>query len=515
MVNGVCVALALFLAIPSLAQGQSPRRETLIEWHYIGQQGLKKMQELKTIQTILAMPETDAFWKNTAERWGRQAAARYGKGEQADPKTSQAISDLIHDIAIYESKFELASGSHADWILAVRIPRERHDTWSTNLWELAAQSKLGTPKKSGSGWEIQGSEQKYNLRLSREKNWTVLNGGFASADSQKFFISALSDKEASGFVVKVRADLPKLGKIWQTQLLQHAPRLSLVATPRGEELRSEATLTYPEDLGIKPEKWEVPISSITDPLIGFTAIQGIKKHIQESPLLKKVQMQKIPNQLFLWSQPVSLFSIYFGADVGDPKAFIQSVPPLLTASNSPSFLQGQLLYDTNRHFLAWKGLPIAVPYLRAGEGKDAKFVTGGLFPLENPSTNPAPAELFAQLNQKNLVFYEWEITQERIPQFRVFSQLIGIAQNKPISVPESPGQKWLATAAPHLGNTITSITLENPKELKMVRRSHIGFNALELVSLVERLDPPPPLPKVGGAQPAAPTPPTAPASTPK
>ena len=39
-----------------------------------------------------------------------------------------------------------------------------------------------------------------------------------------------------------------------------------------------------------------------------------------------------------------------------------------------------------------------------------------------------------------------------------------------------------------LGNTVTQVTMENPRRLKMTRQSHTGFNALELVLLSHYLD---------------------------
>jgi hypothetical protein len=45
-------------------------------------------------------------------------------------------------------------------------------------------------------------------------------------------------------------------------------------------------------------------------------------------------------------------------------------------------------------------------------------------------------------------------------------------------------------AAPKLGNTITEISLVSPQELALVRSSHIGFNALELVTLANWIESP-------------------------
>lgn len=504
VVRGLCGVLGLFFGASILAQNEGAKSEKLIEWHYIGKQGLNKLDDLKGVQEILKLPETTALWNTAVQRWAKQSAERYANGGNADPATTRAIAELIEDVGMYESRFELSGGENSDWILAVRIPRERHDLWSTNLWQMATRSKLGTPTASAQGWAVQGKEQRYNLSVSREKNWTVLTGGSASAEAQKTLVSSLKDTDAKDFVLKAKADLPRLTQIWKHAALQHAPKISVTVTPRDQTLRTETQLIYPQELGIKAEKWNVPVSTIRDPLIGFTAIQGLQKHLEKSPILKDLKAQKIPNQLFIWSQAVSPFSIYMAADVGDPKAFIHSVKSSLSnPALTNKLASSQFILNPTNSYLAWKGLPIVVPHLRPGTGQESGFVVGGMFPVENPSTNPPPAELLEQLNQKDVVFYEWEITQERLPQWRIFSQLTRIAQNKPILPQHAPSEQWIAAIAPHLGNTITSITLEKPNELKMVRRSHSGLNALELVALAHSLDNPAP----DQANPPAQTPP--------
>jgi hypothetical protein len=50
------------------------------------------------------------------------------------------------------------------------------------------------------------------------------------------------------------------------------------------------------------------------------------------------------------------------------------------------------------------------------------------------------------------------------------------------------GHTWLKAVSPMLGNTVTEITVTSPKQLTLVRKSHIGFNALELVLLTRWLD---------------------------
>ena len=143
---------------------------------------------------------------------------------------------------------------------------------------------------------------------------------------------------------------------------------------------------------------------------------------------------------------------------------------------------------TNRTFLYWSGLPIVVPFLQTGTNNTSSFIWGGLFPLNETEPKPAPRELFAELNQKNLVYYDWEITEARMTQYRPLWQLHYILRGAlPIST--SSSEAWIPAVAAKLHNTVTQATIENPHRLKVVRQSQTGFSALELVLLAHLMDP--------------------------
>jgi hypothetical protein len=50
------------------------------------------------------------------------------------------------------------------------------------------------------------------------------------------------------------------------------------------------------------------------------------------------------------------------------------------------------------------------------------------------------------------------------------------------------GQKWLDAIEAKLGNTITEVTVQSPRELTLSRNAHAGLNGLELVTLAYWLD---------------------------
>ena len=119
-----------------------------------------------------------------------------------------------------------------------------------------------------------------------------------------------------------------------------------------------------------------------------------------------------------------------------------------------------------------------------------------------PRTNPPPVELLSQFaGRTNLVYYDWEITQSRLDQLRVLASMTEtILHPQPVTNPAelsrfSPrrtAQKFLAAIVPHLsrktehgleGESITEVSLANPRELTLVRRSPAGPTALEWIAL--------------------------------
>lgn len=117
----------------------------------------------------------------------------------------------------------------------------------------------------------------------------------------------------------------------------------------------------------------------------------------------------------------------------------------------------------------------------------------GTFPAA-PSNQPLPAELLAQLiSRTNLVYYDWEITGQRLVQWHQINQAFSVLPT-PGKLPEisapTAGPQWLVAISPLLGNSATDILLTSPQELTLVRKSHLGLTGFELVALVKWLEAP-------------------------
>lgn len=508
-------ALATGFSFPAGAQ-QNSTQETLLRWHFIGAKALQEQEGLETYQAIAAMPETARLREELLEALSLKAAARFTRQPDPNPagkQTAALIKPLLSQLLDSESRLVLTSpaAEKADWALAVKTGRDSAQTWSTNLWKLVQSSRLATPAsrtiEGQAGWAAKG--ETYNLGFMQAGEWVLFAGGHSAPQTHEQALAALKKDlgAKSDYTLKADINLAAFSRITKQEKLRHAPGLALTAKTRSDGFRTEINLEYPENLGIKAEKWEVPRELITEPLIAFSAIQGIKERLSRKEEFTKLNPEHTPNQLFVWSQSHTPFSITAAAKVGNTEEFIANLAKQVVDAKNPELKKmslGELRYHPDNDALVWMGLPIIVPFARPGSEPNEEYVTVGLFPLSEPGTNAAPVALFEQLEKENLVFYAWEITGARIAQWRPLWQMSRFLPGKPIPGSAAASEQWLAAVADQLQNTITEATLEGPLSLKITRQSQLGFNALELVllaHLADRYEPPATVPSPSAVKP--------------
>ena len=152
---------------------------------------------------------------------------------------------------------------------------------------------------------------------------------------------------------------------------------------------------------------------------------------------------------------------------------------------------------------------MVAPQLQATNEAAGQFIFASLFPPP-PSKQPPPRELIEQItSKKNLVYYDWEITQHRLAHWQMLTKMLPFMAPK--RAPIAPEllekaktdkalrtklsqrivhERWQSKVAPLLGNTITEISLVAPNEIEVIRKSHIGFTGIELIYLTHWLNDP-------------------------
>ena len=476
--------------------------DLLASYHFVGSAALAGNPNAAKLRKIWALPETAQLSGDVLQKLARASAKSFG----TDSGTNRAtvLRPLFDDLLSAESSAELHGkpNSSLELYLAVHLDDTRSKIWETNL----LQAGKGTQPQFAKLGEITGWQDKLNgspnfLKFFRAGQWTVIFLAAEQAPAQLEFLNRIKKSDRPGTDqawLEANVDWPRLQPWFPLDFLPLKPaRTELKISGRGgEDLRTVVRVIYPDKIDWKGEAWKIPTNSIRDPLISFIAGQKLAPFFKPWKTIQQLTFNPLANQIYFWAQSQMPFQSYVGIPVKDATNTMKTLGPQLAGAFNDTLKQrggGTLNVATNHVDLFWQGVPIIVPFLGPSKEKNSSgLLLGGTFPLV-ANTNLPPAELFGQVSgRSDLVFYDWEITESRLSQWQILSQLLPFFSREIVSATNAiapkrfvaakvPEQKWLSKVGPLLGNTITEVTYKSPNELTIVRKSHIGMNSLELI----------------------------------
>jgi hypothetical protein len=478
------------------AQGADQNGEVIFRHHFRGQEALAREQGATRWREIWRLPETEALRAEVVNKlavlplklWPERYAA-------SGAEVATWVAPLLEDLMRTESASEITGPTNrAEGVMAVRLNDERAALWNTNLWRLIERGSNGAPRSvqvaGYSGWEAGLGEQGL-VQVLRGKEWLVMAIGQRPLEAMSRTLR-LIDRQGrpttSEAWIGIEADLAALSHWLPVFRSAQWPRVALEARGDKEMLRSSGRITFREPIPLAFEPWLIPTNSIVDPITSFTVGQGIAPLLQHWLGEKALGFEKIPNQFCAWGLPTQQRQAVVALPTTEATNTIHRL-----ATTLPKYLTRVLgkqpenfIYASNGPALVWRFMaPPALPSLVPWEEGSQQYVVASILPV-GQATNPPPAELFAQLgNRRDLVYYDWEITQDRIIYASQFYQLLDLAQDREPYSPAAPPQKWLAAAHAMLGNSVTELRQVSPKELALDRKSHAGFTGIELVTLVQ------------------------------
>lgn len=461
------------------------------------------------LKEIWSLRETAELMKQALDQFSRvpfltvSNSAGRGASDQ-----SALFRPLLDDVVAAESYVDWRGpvGSPTEFLLCVRLSDVRAKLWSKNLQDALSAWKLGTiaggKSPAAEAWSFKLRDSSASLSFSREGQWVVLCWG---SPAMKLHAAALGRIKAGGRPFPVTSghwltgdfNLGRL-KPWlpPLQTYQNVPVAHLSLSNHTDMVRTMVRLEFPQPHGWKGETWMIPTNFIRDSVVSFTSLRGIAPLLESLSFFKKLNLESSPNQVTFWAQSPMPFLSHFAVPMTKAVPELKRVAPLLPSlvlSNDPAHpLIGKIGWSTNLQSLMWGGLPVATPSLTPMRDRASGqvYMVGGLFPMM-PGTNPAPAELFRQLDgNRSVVAYDWEITEYRLKHWRTLYQLLDIAQGHPLSGTNNVVPRWLSAVSSKLGNSVTEVTATSPNEMTLVRKSHLGFTGFELVSFGRWLDSP-------------------------
>ena len=455
-----------------------PKEELLLRLHFAGGMQLSANTNTAKLNQIAALPASVKLREQVLQKLARELPTRLLLGTNAaSPEQSALLRPLLEDLHQAESLFMLfdTAGRTSAWTLAVRLDDARARAWQIN------------PVLS-----------KSRLSISRSAPWLVLTSGAGAGNrppvqpGQSF---APFGTETNAWLGG-SANLTKLAPLLGLATNVPWPQVQFSLASKGDTVKTEAHLRFNQPLRLALDAWRVPTNSIRDPLVSFTAARGGEDWLGQQPLLKQLDLKPMPNQFFAWSRTDIPYQTLAALPAPGAAKQVEQLgvrAPALLNSNLQQRALGKLFHVTNRNELIWQGLPLLLPFVRSAPEPGGDFLLAGLMAgliPQGANTNPPPRELFAQLERTNLVYYDWEITETRLQQWRQISQLLTMLTMSMPGATAPAGGAWLDAVTPKLGNTITEVTAVSPTELRLARSSHLGLTGVELVLLAHWLDNP-------------------------
>jgi hypothetical protein len=474
------------------AKPAPPVPETLARVHWVGKARLAEDPKATNLLSIWAMPESTNLQEQILQKFAA-LPWRFSSVKTGESNTvANLFKPLLEDLVAAESWFELrqASNRPAEMALAVKLSDERASLWETNLGAGLESLAAGARQNTTNGWSLTREASPRVVQFERSGEWTVVafseQPGVLIPDLLSNMVAGnLSFRaQATNAWLQFEADLPRAAQaLGLGTLPPYLPRVSLAFATQGEVVRTVGEFLLQSELNLRLDPWDVPTNFIHQPLIAFSALRGLGPWLSELPQWKKTDAGSPPNQAYLWSLKGLPFLTYFIAPLTDSSNtvwrfsdyMLREVRPLMSSN-----AMGTLELSTNPLALGWVNLPMISPYVSHIETNGVGYALSGVVP-SIPLSEPFPPELLHELDRHtNLVWYDWELTGERLETALNVGQLLRFSLRKPQLPVDSTPMRWLKAVGPKLGNCGTVVTVAGPKELSLIRKSAFGLSALEL-----------------------------------
>ena len=467
LVSVLTLALLTFAAHAAL-----PQPDLIAQIHFAGAQKIAADTNAALFNDQFASAEALAVRKKAADKlapWfaGWLQAKVGAKVSGGAEKLRPLFDDLQKSEWFLEAR--RAANGQPQAALAIALAADRAQLWQANL-------KPFFPKGS---FKVSGA-------------WLLFDTGTGDLKLGDRLARQIAQPDAAW--VSADVNWPLLGAWYPSLKAFGLPQTQLQLTAADASLRVNGKFFFPDNLALNLEPWRMPTNTIHQPFVSFTAARGFGGWLGSQAWAKPYSLSPGLNQLFIWALPQMAFLTFAAAPVPDATAALDQayarLQPLFDAKQqSPNgFFAPLTLVRTNRE-ISLRGAPYAAPFLQSVNEPSGAFLLAGAMPNLLRS-KPLPPELFQRLATKNLVFYHWEFTAERMPQVLQLSQLALVMTSHRQLPGDSPVTKWIQKYQAVLGNNVTEITQTGPAEMTFTRKATGLFTASELFALGSWLESP-------------------------
>jgi hypothetical protein len=479
------------------ARASLPSPDLIARIHFAGAGQISADTKAVAFTNLWCSPEARTLREQTLDKLSRAPGAWFKSKIPAGAGDGAAqLRPLLDDLLSAEWFLQLrdATNGSPEFALAIRLNADRAQLWSTNL-ATVFQTWTGIPAAQDphGNWDLKKHLPPNLIRFARAGDWIVFGGGQDKLPlSDELVRRILADKrpapaEQTNWLA-ADLDWPRLARWFPTLKAVDLPETQWQAFGRGSNLYLVGKLIFPQPFAGKLEPWRMPTNTIHQPIVSFTAARGIAPWLEKQSWAQPYEISPVPNQIFVWALAGYPLQTFAAVPVPDGKQALQQFEQKLYVNTAwqSHFMMPVTMVTTNNQ-IAWRGMPFIAPILRTVHEPSGDFLFAEVFP-NSPKSKPLPPELFAQLNRTNLVYYDWEVTGERLKLLPHLTQLaLMLTRHKQLAA-QSAADKWLNRIGPTLGVTVTEITQTAPNELSFKRKAPGGLTAFELTALANWLE---------------------------
>ncbi len=461
--------IVLFAALTAVAGARAalPQPDLLAQIHFAGAQKISADANAAAFTNEFCSAEALALRAYTADKLSAWLAGWLQKNSGVVvPGGAARLRPLFDDLQSAEwfLKARTAANGQPEVALAIRLADSRAQLWRMNLKAFFPAANF----KTAAGWLI-----------------------FDAGPDAPRLGERLSQKISMPPAGWLALDLnwPRLAQYFPPVKEFNLPETQFTVTAADANFHINGKFFFADNLALALEPWRVPTNTVHQPFVSFTAARGFSAWLRTQPWAQPYALSPPPNQAFVWALQGIAFQSFAAVPVPNAADALQQayarLSPVFSASNPQLFAPFSLEMTNSEIMLI--GAPFIAPYLQAKREAAGEFLLAGAFP-NTPRSKPLPPELFARLAEKNLLFYHWEITAERLPQVLNLGQLGFVLTSRKQLDADSAAGKWMLKIGPTLGNTTTEIFQSGPAEMTFTRKAPGVFTAVELFTLASWLD---------------------------
>lgn len=475
--------------------------EPVVRVLFAGGDAIRSATNAPGVNSLFNSPAAVALWRQTGQKLARAPfeLLRSRLGENTNDFTG-LLEPLLADLAGPESYLEIRRHAQEtpELAFAIKLDAARAATWRTNLATVLS-NWTHLPAQEGqfdgtAGWEIKKHDPPNLLRFVESGGWVFFGFGQDKLPLNEELARRTKSEGRPAPPTKdgwlnVELNWPRLADLLTPPLGLPLGAMRLTWGLQDTDLRTRIEFQQPSPLPDLLVAWQLPTNLVSEPLVGATAARGLAGWLGRQPWLNQFKSLPPPNQALAWTLSGTPFQTYLAFPQADASNVVTQFGTEAAArfnTNLAKLRLGSIQVTNGSADL--RGLLFVSPFARAEKGPAGNCILLGAFvtPTNNP---PAPTELWQQIfSRTNLVYYDWELTVERLKALRIASQLVMFLSRQPQLRETTPTFQWLDSLTNNLGNTITEMSQTAPDTLTLQRKSAVGFTALELVALANWLD---------------------------